>query len=160
MAEQSHFGANARPGMGRGRKDEVQSTKYEGRKGNECGIEGVVSGPSSVDSRVFSPHFSPSGSVCVFGSFLTGVSADGGTWGLWRRAGSRFTAVFGVVRHDWDARRLRYRRGLYTRRARWDQQRVNSVRESGVCRRDCHRPVGRRHDKGNSRPSTPTPCGT
>ncbi len=40
--------ANARPGMGRGRKDEVQSTKDE--KGRSCGIEGVVSGQLSVEA--------------------------------------------------------------------------------------------------------------
>ena len=44
--------ANGRPGMGRGRKDEVQSTKDE--KGRSCGIEEVVSGQFSVVSRVFS----------------------------------------------------------------------------------------------------------
>ncbi len=44
--------ASRRPGMGRGRKDEVQSTKDE--KGRSCGIEEVVSGQSSVVSRVFS----------------------------------------------------------------------------------------------------------
>ncbi len=45
---------NARPGMGRGRKDEVQSTKDEKGRSAECGIEDVVSGQSSVVSRVFS----------------------------------------------------------------------------------------------------------
>ncbi len=45
-------GAKGRPGIGRGRKDEVQSTKDE--KGRSCGIEEVVSGQSSVVSRVFS----------------------------------------------------------------------------------------------------------
>ena len=44
--------ARARPGMGRGRKDEVQSTKDE--KGRSCGIEEVVRGQFSVVSRVFS----------------------------------------------------------------------------------------------------------
>ena len=44
--------ANGRPGMGRGRKDEVQSTKDE--KGRSCGIEEVVSGQSSVVSGQFS----------------------------------------------------------------------------------------------------------
>ena len=43
---------NGRPRMGRGRKDEVQSTKDE--KGRSCGIEEVVSGQFSVVSRVFS----------------------------------------------------------------------------------------------------------
>ncbi len=42
--------AKGRPGMGRGRKDEVQSTKDE----NECEIEEVVSGQFSVVSRLFS----------------------------------------------------------------------------------------------------------
>ena len=44
--------ASRRPGKGRGRKDEVQSTKDE--KGRSCGTEEVVSGQSSVVSRVFS----------------------------------------------------------------------------------------------------------
>ncbi len=44
--------AHGRPGMGRGRKDEVQSTKDE--KGRSCGIEEVVSGQFSVVSRLFS----------------------------------------------------------------------------------------------------------
>ena len=40
--------------MGRGRKDEVQSTKDEKEWSAECGIEGVVSGQSSFISRVLS----------------------------------------------------------------------------------------------------------
>ncbi len=46
MANRTHRPRKGKAGNGKGRKDEVQSTKDE--KGRSCGIEGVVSGQSRL----------------------------------------------------------------------------------------------------------------
>ncbi len=123
--------ARGRPGMGRGRKDEVQSTKDE--KERSCGIEEVVSGHFSVVSRLFSGD--PQGSTFELRNADFGLRIQRSEPGAQATGyGSRTTNHEPRTSQNLSGRTKPFRRKTNATKAkRHDWRTMCSVRAPGCC---------------------------